>query len=146
MTMVNNMLDGALLSTALRRPLKVKETYFLTHFIKEQATNKQAFTPALLDMYAKSYAKPHTFTASFKYYRALNTSIEQNRQLDQTKLAIPVMASGGGGHGGMGQFQVDQMKEYATQVEGHVLPGCGHWLPEECAPQLNPLVVDFVNN
>ncbi|KGT93012.1 CFTR inhibitory factor, Cif [Erwinia typographi] len=125
--------------------IKGHEKFFLTHFILEHATNKAAFTPALLDRYAKSYAKPHTLTASFEYYRALNTSIEQNRKLAQTKLTLPVMAIGGGGHGGMGQFQVDQMKDYATKVEGHVLAGCGHWLPEECPRELNPLVVNFIN-
>ena len=58
---------------------------------------------------------------------------------------MPVMAIGGGGHGGMGQFQADRMKNYATQVEGRVLPDCGHWLPEERPQQLNPLVVSFIN-
>lgn len=126
--------------------IKGNEKFFLTHFIKEHASNKEAFTPNLLDMYAKSYAKPHTLTASFEYYRALNQSIEQNKTLAKEKLNMPVMAIGGGGHGGMGQFQVDQMKEYATKVEGHVLAGCGHWLPEECPTQLNPLVVKFIND
>jgi hypothetical protein len=48
------------------------EKFFLTHFIKEHPSNKEAFTPALLDLYARSYAKPHTLNASFEYYRALN--------------------------------------------------------------------------
>jgi len=82
--------------------------------------------------------------AAFEYYRALNTSIADNAQLSATRLAMPVMAIGGGGHGGMGQFQVDQMKQYATHVEGRVLPGCGHWLPEECPDALNALVVGFL--
>jgi len=29
-------------------------------------------------------------------------------------------------------------------VRGEVLPGCGHWLPEECPAVLNPMVVDFL--
>jgi len=126
--------------------IKGHEKFFLTHFIKEHATNKDAFTPELLDLYAKSYAKPHTLTASFEYYRALNKSIAENVDLSKTSLNMPVLAIGGGGHGGMGQFQVDQMKQYATHVEGQVLPNCGHWLPEECFAQLNPLVVKFLNN
>lgn len=126
--------------------IKGNEKFFLTHFIKEHASNKDAFTSELLDMHAKSYSKPHTLTASFEYYRALNQSIEQNKTLAKEKLKMPVMAIGGGGHGGMGQFQVDQMKEYATDVEGHVLAGCGHWLPEEGPARLNPLVVKFINH
>jgi pimeloyl-ACP methyl ester carboxylesterase len=121
-----------------------KERFFLEHFIKEHATRKEAFNERLLDLYAASYAKPHTLNASFEYYRALNSSIAQNKALGKTKLGMPTMAIGGGGHGGMGQFQVEQMRRYALQVEGHVLPGCGHWLPEECASQLNPLVVEFL--
>lgn len=121
------------------------EEFFLTHFIKEHAVQKDVFTPALLKLYAKSYAKPHTLNASFEYYRALNKSIAENVELSKTPLNMPVLAIGGGGQGGMGQFQVDQEKQYATHVEGHVLPNCGHWLPEECSDQLNPLVITFLN-
>lgn len=59
---------------------------------------------------------------------------------------MPVLAVGGGGHGGLGQFQVDQMNQYAADVQGHVLPNCGHWLPEECSAQLNDLVVNFLKD
>jgi len=126
--------------------IKGHEKFFLTHFIKEHATHKDAFTPQLLDLYAKSYAKPHALNASFEYYRALTTSITENAELSKTPLKMPVLAIGGGGHGGLGQFQVDQMKQYATDVQGQVLPDCGHWLPEECSAQLNPLVVEFLND
>lgn len=121
------------------------EKLFLSHFILEHATNRSAFTPELIDKYVASYSKPQTLHASFEYYRALNQSIKENAALSANKLTMPVLAIGGDGHGGMGQFQVDQMKQYAVNVEGHVLPGCGHWLPEECAAQLNPLVVDFLS-
>ena len=122
------------------------ETFFLKHFIMSHAANKQAFTPQLLEMYGKSLAKPQSLHASFEYYRALNESVKQNAEISQTKLQMPVMAIGGGGHGGLGSFQGDQMKKYATRVNSQVLPGCGHWLPEECAAQLNPLVKTFLNS
>jgi pimeloyl-ACP methyl ester carboxylesterase len=121
-----------------------KERVFLEHFIKEHATNRDVFTDALLDRYAASYAKPQTLTASFEYYRALNETAERNKDLSKTKLSMPILAIGGGGHGGMGKLQVDQLNEYGTNVEGLVLPGCGHWLPEECAGPLNKAVVDFL--
>jgi pimeloyl-ACP methyl ester carboxylesterase len=60
------------------------------------------------------------------------------------KLTMPVLAIGGGGHGGLGKFEGDQLSDYATNVESKVLPGCGHWLPEECPASLNPLVVNFL--
>jgi pimeloyl-ACP methyl ester carboxylesterase len=122
-----------------------RERPFLEHFIKSHAVNKEVFDGPILDMYAQSYAKPHTLHASFEYYRALNETARLNLPLSEEKLAMPVMVVGGGGLGGMGSFEVAQMKEYATNIEAHILPNCGHWLPEECAGALNPLVIDFLN-
>jgi pimeloyl-ACP methyl ester carboxylesterase len=120
------------------------ERFFIEHFIKVHATNKAAFTPELLDLYSRSYAKPQTLHGSFEYYRALNETARRNKPLAAKKLTMPVLAIGGGGHGGMGKLQGDQMREYASNVTSHELPGCGHWLPEECPTLLNPLVVDFL--
>ncbi len=122
-----------------------KERFFLEHFIKVHATNKDAFTPELLDLYARSYAKPGSLNASFEYYRALNETARRNAPLAATKITVPVLAIGGGGHGGFGTAQADQLREYATNVEGLSLPGCGHWLPEECAGPLNQAVTGFLD-
>ena len=98
--------------------------------------NKGVFTPALLDLYAASYVKPGSLNASFEYYRALNETARRNAPLTGAKLAMPVLAIGSSGHSGFGTAQADQIRQYATNVEGLSLPGCGHWLPEECAEPL----------
>lgn len=120
------------------------ERFFIEHFIKVHATNKDAFTSELIDLYGTSYAKPVTLHGSFEYYRALNETARRNKPLSVQKLTMPVLAIGGGGNGGMGKLQSDQLKEYAINVRGEVLPKCGHWLPEECPGALNPLVVEFL--
>ncbi len=122
-----------------------RERFFLEHFIRVHAVNQAVFTPELLDLYARSYAKPHSLHAAFEYYRALNATIQGNEPLAKTKLKMPTMAIGGGGHGGMGQLQIDQMKEYAKHVKGHVVPEAGHWLPEERPEVINRLVVEFLS-
>jgi len=121
-----------------------KERFFFEHFIRVHATQQAVFTPALLDLYARSYAKPDSLHAAFEYYRALNETERRNVPLTRIKLIMPILAIGGGGHGGFGTAQADQVREYATNVEGLSLPGCGHWLPEECAGPLNQAVVDFL--
>ncbi|HYG07173.1 MAG TPA: alpha/beta hydrolase [Stenotrophomonas sp.] len=121
-----------------------KEAFFLDHFIKGHGDKVEVFTPELIDLYAKSYAKPHSLNAAFEYYRVLNTNVQDNKQLSRTKITIPAMAIGGGGRNGLGEFQADQMRHYATNVTGKVLPGCGHWLPEECTADLNRTVVSFL--
>lgn len=122
-----------------------RERPFFEHFIKAHATNTAAFTPALLDLYGRSYAKPHSLNAAFEYYRVLTRDVLDNKELVRTPVTIPALAIGGGGNGGMGQFQVDNMRRFATDVTGKVLPGCGHWLPEECPAALNEAVRDFLS-
>lgn len=122
-----------------------KERIFFEHFIKEHATNKEVFTPELLDLYARSYAKPHSLNAAFEYYRVLNQGVQDNKALAQTRITLPTLAIGGSGHGGMGQFQIDDVSRFATHVTGKLLPGCGHWLPEECPGPLNEAVMSFLD-
>lgn len=122
-----------------------KERFFIEHFIKEHATNKDVFTPALLDLYGKSYAKPHSLDASFEYYRVLNQGVQDNQALAKTKITVPMLAIGGGGHGGMAAYEAEMLRRYATNVTGKVLPDCGHWLPEECAASLNDAVTTFLD-
>ena len=117
---------------------------FLEHFIKEHASNVSVFDETLLDLYARSYAKPETLASSMDYYRALNATVRGNAALVHGKVSLPLMVVAGGGHGGLGQFELDQIADYALNVEGHILPGCGHWLPEECADSLDRLVINFL--
>jgi pimeloyl-ACP methyl ester carboxylesterase len=121
-----------------------KERFFFEHFIKVHAAHKEVFTPQLLDLYGKSYAKPQSLHAAFEYYRVLNQSVLDNKRLSRRKIEIPMLAIGGGGHGGMGEYENQVVSRYADQVTGKVLPNCGHWLPEECAAPLNEAVIDFL--
>ncbi|MCG6122965.1 MAG: alpha/beta hydrolase [Microvirga sp.] len=119
-----------------------KERVFLEDFILTRAGNKDAFPPDVLDMYAKSWAKPTSLTASLEYYRALNETARRNKPLADTKLIMPVLAIGGGNS--MGAYQGEQLRKYAVNVQPETIQGCGHWLPEECPTQINSLVVNFL--
>jgi pimeloyl-ACP methyl ester carboxylesterase len=122
-----------------------KERFFFEHFIKIHATNTAAFTPELLDLYGKSYAKPLSLHAAFEYYRVLNQGVADNRRLSTRKIDVPMLAIGGGGNGGLGDYEEKVVRRYATHVTGKVLPGCGHWLPEECPALLNAAVIGFLD-
>jgi pimeloyl-ACP methyl ester carboxylesterase len=121
-----------------------RERFFLEHFIKVHAANTAVFTPDLLDAYTRSFAKPASLNASFEYYRALNETARRNKPLARTPIAMPVLAIGGGGNGGFGAAEAAQIGKYAINVTPLVLPGCGHWLPEECTVPLNRAVVAFL--
>jgi pimeloyl-ACP methyl ester carboxylesterase len=121
-----------------------KEYIFFEHFIKQHANNTAVFTPELLGMYSKSYAKPQSLNAAFEYYRVLTQNVADNKELSKTKITIPALAIGGGAHGGFAEFQQKQMQKFAPNVAGKVIPGSGHWIPEEAPKELNKVVIDFL--
>ena len=43
-----------------------------------------------------------------------------------------------------GEFLIQQGKLVATNVEGVVVPGAGHWLMEEAPAQVIPKLVEFL--
>lgn len=122
-----------------------KERFFLEHFIRSHANNQEVFTSELLDLYGKSYSKPHSLSAAFGYYHVLNQGVRDNKVLSQRKVEIPMLAIGGGGSAGLGEYEQQVVSRYATHVTGKVLPNCGHWLPEECVRPLNDAVLGFLD-
>ncbi|MDQ2137078.1 alpha/beta hydrolase [Alcaligenaceae bacterium B3P038] len=122
-----------------------REEMFFDHFIKSHAVNKAVFTPELIGLYARSYAKPQSFNAAMEYYRALPETQVRNIPLFKNKLTMKTMAIGGGSPVSVGQFQVDQLAKYTTNMKGVVIPNCGHWVPEECTETFNATIVDFLD-
>jgi pimeloyl-ACP methyl ester carboxylesterase len=129
---------GALAETLIHG----KENFFWQHFMGIHASHPEVMTKALIEMYARSVAKPGRLHASFEYYRQLNDTIRLNEPLLATKLTIPILAMGGGDS--FGKAEGEQISKYATNVESRVLTGCGHWLPEECAEPANAMVIEFL--
>ena len=121
-----------------------REGPFFEHFINSHAVNKAVFTPELLNAYARSYAKPQSFHAAMEYYRALPETQRRNVPLFENKLTMETMAIGGDSPVSVGQFQLDQLAKYTTNMEGVLLPNCGHWVPEECAESFNATITNFL--
>lgn len=121
-----------------------REPIFFDHFLKSHAVNKAVFTPALVDLYARSYAKPQSFHAAMEYYRNLPETQRRNVPLFKTRLTMKTMAIGGGSPVSVGRFQLDQLAKYATDMQGVVIPNCGHWVPEECTAAFHSTITRFL--
>jgi pimeloyl-ACP methyl ester carboxylesterase len=91
--------------------------------------NKAGITDADLDAYAAAYAQPGALAALGGYFRAMWTNAEHDRASAATKLTMPVIALGGEHSVGAGAAQ--SLSAVAENVETLVVPGAGHWLPEE---------------
>lgn len=104
--------------------------------------NKAAITDADLDAYAEAYARPGALAALGGYFRAMWTNADDDRASAQTPLTIPVAAFGGEYSVGAGAAM--SMQAVATQVETVIVPGAGHWLPEENGPYVVDTLRDFL--
>ncbi len=105
-----------------------RERMYLSWFHRNFAYNPAAIPVEDLDEYERSYAAPGGLNA-LNYYRTHYIDAEHNREFAKTPLTIPVLAVGGANFlGGM----VEQgISAFASNVEGEVIPECGHWVADE---------------
>lgn len=69
-------------------------------------------------------ADPDALRGGFAAYRALDATIAQNERRKERRLTLPVL--GMGGAQGIGEGAANTMKVAADDVQGVVIPGCGH--------------------
>jgi pimeloyl-ACP methyl ester carboxylesterase len=105
-----------------------KEREYLSWFYSF-AYNPEAITEADIDRYVSDYSAPGGMRAGFEYYRAFPINEEQNKELANVKLQMPVLALGG--EYSFGTAVLTSMKTLATDVRGGVVPLSAHWIAEE---------------
>jgi pimeloyl-ACP methyl ester carboxylesterase len=121
-----------------------RERIYFEHFWNDFAADKtKSLSEKDRQIYAASYAQPGGMRAGFEYFKAFERDAQDFQQLAQKKLIMPVLVISGEKSGGT--FLVDQVKLVATNVEGKVIPGSGHWLMEEAPQQVTPVLTEFVN-
>jgi pimeloyl-ACP methyl ester carboxylesterase len=105
------------------------EREFLTWFYQGSTENPSSIDEASITETLRTFAGTEGVLGSLGVYRAAFTTIDQTAPLLKKKLSVPVLAIGGAnGLGG----KVEQMIEnVASNVTGHVLSSCGHFVPEE---------------
>ena len=123
---------------------------FMAYFINEYAGKKEIFTDALLDELIEPYSRIENLHAAASYYRYHSESIQQNEALlaGGKRLAIPSMSISGAK--GVDEVLPKQMAarfvEGLSKFKAVILPGTGHWLLEESAPEVNALLAEFIKD
>jgi len=120
-----------------------RERLYLSWLFNARSTNKAAIDEAALDEYTRIYAAPGAMRSGFEYYRAMFTSIAQNRATAARKLSMPVLAIGG--EQWLGALMQKMVEPVATQLRAEVIPGTGHFVPEEAPEAVMRLLQEFLN-
>ncbi len=121
-----------------------RERIYLEHFWNDFAADATKSIPeADRKFYAAEYARPGHMKAGMEVFRAFPTDAEDFAGLATTKLSMPMLVLSGEKAGG--PFLIEQGKMVATNVEGVLVKGSGHWLMEEAPDQVVPKLVEFLN-
>jgi pimeloyl-ACP methyl ester carboxylesterase len=83
-----------------------------------------------------------SLSGSVGYYRASDATAAQNKQRMATKLTLPVLAIGGAE--GLGSATAGTLELVADNVQSLVIPGCGHFVPEEAPKELVAGLIPFL--
>jgi pimeloyl-ACP methyl ester carboxylesterase len=120
-----------------------RERIYLDRFWNEFAATRTAFPEASREHYAALYAQPGAMHAGFSQFHAFDQDVIDNRAFAaQGKLTMPVLALGG--ERSFGPMMATVMRAVATNVEGGIVPGSGHWTTEENPRATVELVTTFL--
>ncbi|KVN25257.1 alpha/beta hydrolase [Burkholderia stagnalis] len=84
-----------------------------------------------VDVYAQAYAAPGGLRGGFAYYRAIPETIHQNLARAERKLGMPVLAIGA--EHATRDAPLITLRDHAVDLQGIVVPDCGHFIMEEAA-------------
>jgi pimeloyl-ACP methyl ester carboxylesterase len=119
-----------------------RERIYFEHFWNDFAADgTKSVSEADRRFYARKYAQPGAMKAGMEVFRNFDQDAKDNAVFATTKLTMPVLVLGGEKSGG--EFLISQWKLIATNVEGILVRGSGHWLIDEAPKQVIPKLVEF---
>ncbi|MFG1276146.1 alpha/beta fold hydrolase [Xanthobacter autotrophicus] len=128
----------------MERLVEGRERIYLDRFWNEFSAHPSHFGEAARAHYASLYALPGAMRAGFAQFAAFDQdAIDNQAFLAAGKLTVPVLALGGEMSFGLTMAEV--MKFAATDVQGAVVPGSGHWIMEENPTATVALVKAFLD-
>jgi pimeloyl-ACP methyl ester carboxylesterase len=123
--------------------VKGRERTYFEHFWNDFAADpKHSVSEADRRIYAKAYAQPGGMRAGFEYFKNFERDAKDFAELSVTKLSMPVLVLTG--EKASGTFLIEQAKLVATNVDGKVIAGSGHWLIDEAPQQTIPALITFL--
>lgn len=106
-----------------------REYEYLSTFYRDRTRVAGAITDDDLAVYARAYAAPGALRAGFELYRAFDEDEQVFAALRAAELTMPVLALAG--ELDNATLIAEMAHDLAGDVTGGVVPGGGHWTPEE---------------
>lgn len=120
-----------------------REREYLRWMFDNKAARPEAIDDEAFDAYVAAYSAPRAMTAGFEWYRAIPESVAQNQETAKQPLTIPVLTIAG--ETGLGPGMEASFRDACASLTAHIIPGCGHYVPEEAPEALLALIVPFLD-
>ncbi len=118
-----------------------REDIYLRSLYKAWTLNPAAIEEEAIQEYLRCFRQPGAMRAAFEDYRAGGTADLEHDAADRHRtVAAPTLVLWGAGRTSQASDMLGVWRARCDQVEGHVVPDCGHFIPEE-QPQV---VIDAV--
>jgi pimeloyl-ACP methyl ester carboxylesterase len=122
--------------------VKGRERIYFEHFWNDFAADgKKSVSEADRRFYTSKYAQRGAMKSGMEVFRAFDQDAKDNAEFAKTKLTMPMLVLGGEKSGG--DFLIAQGRMVATNVDGVIIKGSGHWLIDEAPDQVIPTLVKF---
>jgi pimeloyl-ACP methyl ester carboxylesterase len=96
----------------------------------------------VIDYYVGLLSNSDSLRGSFGWYRALDTTIAQDQQRKNRRLAMPILAIGG--EMSFGEHVGEAVRAVADDVQSLVIPGAGHFVAEEAPQEMLAALTTFL--
>ncbi|MDR5818373.1 MULTISPECIES: alpha/beta hydrolase [unclassified Caballeronia] len=121
-----------------------RERVYFEHFWNDFAADSaHSLSEADRRYYSAQYARHGRMRAGFEYFHTFPQDAEDFAAFARTPLPMPMIVLAG--ERASGTFLLDQAKLVATDVQGVVVPGSGHWLMEEAPDVTMAQLVRFID-
>ena len=121
-----------------------RERIYIGWFLRNFTAEHGAIPEDAIDEFARTYCEPGAMRAGLAYYRAIPQDIADNEAaVAAGKLTMPVLALGGGEGFGRRELTLQSMRQVADDVQGGVIEGAGHFLPEEKPDEIAERLMTF---
>jgi len=120
-----------------------RERTYLSWFYRNFAARPDAIGTEEIDIYLRTYGSPEGMRPGFELVRALPKDVEVNTRAASHPVPVPTLAIGG--EKGMGEAVGENLQPLLSHVDSIVLPGVGHFVPEEAPEELLQAILPFLS-
>ena len=119
-----------------------QEERYIDWFLQTGTADGRGVAAASRDAFVEAYRGTESLRCGFEHYRAMATNgrLIDDAVADPTRTQVPTLAVGAGT---VGDALHRQLRPITDELEGHVIPDCGHIVPEDRPGDLLRLLRDF---